>query len=79
MCFFRVCQSQVWILWKSKENVQKDGRIILWLAKDNVQKDGRMILWRSKENVQKDGSMILSTETQVNYYSVVCLEELEHL
>ena len=49
MCFFRVCQSQVWILWRSKENVQKDGR------------------------------MILSTETQVNYYSVVCLEELEHL
>ena len=67
------------VLWRSKENVQKDGRIILWLAKDFVQKDGRMILWRFKENVQKDGSMILSTETQVNYYSVVCLEELGHL
>ena len=67
------------VLWRSKENVQKDGRIILWLAKVIVQKDGRMILWRFKENVQKDGSMILSTETQVNYYSLVCLEELEHL
>ena len=62
------------VLWRSKENVQKDGRIILWLAKDNVQKDGRMNLWRFKENVQKDGSMILSTETLVNYYSVVFLE-----
>ena len=38
-----------------------------------------MILWRFKENVQKDGSMILSTETQVNNYSMLCLEELEHL
>ena len=67
------------VLWRSKENVQMDGRIIMWLAKVIVPEDGRMFLWRFKENVQKDGSMILSTETQVNNYSMLCLEELEHL
>ena len=67
------------VLWRSNENVQMDGRIIMWLAKVILPEDGRMFLWRFKENVQKDGSRILSTETQVNNYSMLCLEELEHL
>ena len=29
MCFFRVCQLQVWILWRLKENVKNDGIMIL--------------------------------------------------
>ena len=51
-----------------------DGRSNIWLAKVIVPEDGRMFLRKFKENVQKDGSMIISTETLVNYYSVVFLE-----
>ena len=60
MCFFRVCQLQVWILWRLKENVKNDG--IMILSREPKQTIIQRYVWMSWNTCELAGERILQHE-----------------